>query len=65
MDVVFRGADNRVFFGVAAENHVDESLSVGTVVSSLVSSGRSAFWDPRSFFIVASCVIVFPIDESC
>ena len=43
-----------VVLGVAAENHVDGSLCVGTFTSSLISSGRSAFLVPRSSFRVAS-----------
>ena len=41
---VFRSVDSRVFFGVAAENHVDGSLCVGTF--SLASSllGDLRFW---------------------
>ena len=64
MDAILRGANCRVFLGAAAENHIDGSLCVGTFVPSLISSERSAFLGPRPSYRVASCAIVFPVDES-
>ena len=63
MDAVFRGANCRIFFNIAAKNHVDGSLCVGTFVSSLVSFGGSAFLVPRPSFRVASYAIVFSVDD--
>ena len=70
LDVVFGGplsrvwTFRRVFLGVAAKNHIDGSLCVGTLSPSLISSGRSAFLVPRLSFRVVSCAIVFPVDET-